>query len=112
MDRAFAGGAEGIWRTGAGGSWKRVRLNKKTSHISQGKCMYVSMYVKVGFDMVRCKRMGRDSQGDGNGSMLKTWVTDLARDVVMSYRVSEVTRGSETLIMMIGLPSVLHQILW
>ena len=48
LDRAFAGGAGGFWRIGVGGSWKRVRLNKNTL---PGK-VYVSMFVKVGFDTV------------------------------------------------------------
>ena len=69
------------------------------------------MFVIVGFDMVPVQRMGKDNQdqSDGNSSMLQTWLTDFARDVVTSYRGSELTRGSETLILMIGLPSVLHQ---
>ena len=48
LDQAFAGGAGGFWRIGVGGSWKRVRLNKNTL---PGK-VYVSMFVKVGFDTV------------------------------------------------------------
>ena len=29
LDGLESGGARGIWSTGAGGSWKRVRLNRK-----------------------------------------------------------------------------------
>ena len=40
LARAFAGGAGGLWRTGAGGCWKRVRLVKKTPP-RQSACKYV-----------------------------------------------------------------------
>ena len=62
-----SGGARGIWRTGAGGSWKRVRLNRKIT-FQESVCQYVCE------SRVRHGPMGRDSQhpGDGNGSLLKT----------------------------------------
>ena len=85
--------ADGICRSGAEGSWKRVRLNKKTPP-KESVC--VSMFVQVGFDMVSFHKIGRDSQhqSDGNGSILKTWVTDLSRDVLRSNRGSELCQAS------------------
>ena len=35
LDLAFAGGCGGNWITGAGGCWKRVRLNKITAPVHQ-----------------------------------------------------------------------------
>ena len=69
LDRAFAGGA-------GEGSWKRVRLNKKTLP-RESVCQYV------------CKGWVRHGPASEDGKrqptpMLKTWVTDLARGVVMS----------------------------
>ena len=40
MDSLESGGARGIWTTGAGGSWKRVRLNRK-SPLRESVCQYV-----------------------------------------------------------------------
>ena len=110
MDRAFAGGAGGIWSTGTEGSWKRVPLNEITLS-RDSACQYVCTG-GVRHDLFH--RMGGDRQHQSgrNGSMLRTWATHFARGFVMSYRGSELTRGSETLIPLIELPSVLHQILW
>ena len=104
LDPAFAAGVGGIW---IGREFVQTR-----KHVA-GK-VHVSMFVKVGFDMVQFQRMGRDSQhqSDENGSILKTWVTDLQRDVVMSHKSPELTWRSQTLTLMIGMPNVLRQILW
>ena len=67
------------------------------------------MFVMVGFNMVPFQRMGRDSQhqGGGHGSMLRTWVTDLARGFVMHCRALELTRGSEMRVLRTRLSNVL-----
>ena len=65
MDLLDSGGAGGFWdrdRAFAGGAGG-------------------SMFVQPCFDMVPFQRTGRGSHhlSDGNGSMLKTWATDLIR---------------------------------
>ena len=45
LDSLESGGARGIWRTGAGGSWKRVRLNRKSplSYVCEGRVRHGPM---------------------------------------------------------------------
>ena len=96
LDRAFAGG--GIWRTAAGGSWKGVLPRKKTRP-RVIICQYVGKgWVRRGLFAMEGKRQLTP----------KRWKR---LNVVKSPCDSELTRGSETLILMNGMPSVLDQIL-
>ena len=86
-----SGGAGGLWRTGAGGSWNRVRLNKKRPPRES-----VRQYVSTGvIRHVPIPRLGWDSkhQSGGNGSKLRILVTDFAKGFVLNFDGVMLTRG-------------------
>ena len=100
MDRAFAGGAGGIRRTGVGGSWKRVLPNKKTSPVGQ--------YVRIG--TVSHRPTFEDGKGQPTPQRRKRLhlgnVGDGPCKKGLMYLGSSQIRGSETLILKGRMPSI------
>ena len=77
--------------------------SKKRKYLSW--IVYVSIHV---LGVIRHDVAQQDgTKASGNGSMVNTWVTDLAREVVSSCGGSERTSGFDMWILMIGLPSAL-----
>ena len=109
-NRALAGRAGGIWRSGARDISKRVRLNKKTPH-PDGENQYVHTGV-IRHDVISEDGMGQETPKRWKRHHVEDMGDRPCKRFWHEFHGSGLTRGSETLILVIGLPNVLQTVIW